>query len=229
MLGRFTQADTIVPAGVQGYDRYAFVNNNPVRYTDPSGHAAWQGDDGGLGENDDGCGIFGCHTQDIPDYVENAKLSGEDTQSNVNQCMLTCHKAVDPQAYYVIDFVDGLHVFSNTLGLVGDIITIGLFFITPGPDELAAATVFTAANSANKGITGAGLIIDAYDIYKQGSSATKGLVIDGSLAAFSVKKALEKVPALKTIVPGFSLPYHIIGLGKALAPSFDIVTVGGNQ
>jgi RHS repeat-associated protein len=42
-LGRFTQADTIVPAGVQGaqaWDRYAFVNNNPVRYTDPSGHKA---------------------------------------------------------------------------------------------------------------------------------------------------------------------------------------------
>ncbi len=37
-LGRFAQADTIVPAGVQGYDRYAYVNNNPVRYTDPSGH-----------------------------------------------------------------------------------------------------------------------------------------------------------------------------------------------
>ncbi|MBK8821714.1 MAG: RHS repeat-associated core domain-containing protein [Anaerolineales bacterium] len=41
VLGRFTQADTIVPAGVQGYDRYAFVNNNPVRYTDPSGHWPW--------------------------------------------------------------------------------------------------------------------------------------------------------------------------------------------
>ena len=39
-LGRFAQADTIVPAGVQGYDRYAYVNNNPVRYTDPSGHYA---------------------------------------------------------------------------------------------------------------------------------------------------------------------------------------------
>ena len=38
-LGRFAQADSIVPAGVQGYDRYAYANNNPVRYTDPSGHS----------------------------------------------------------------------------------------------------------------------------------------------------------------------------------------------
>ncbi len=37
-LGRFAQADTIVPGGAQGYDRYAYVNNDPVRYTDPSGH-----------------------------------------------------------------------------------------------------------------------------------------------------------------------------------------------
>ncbi|MBI5822918.1 MAG: RHS repeat-associated core domain-containing protein [Chloroflexi bacterium] len=37
-LGRFTSADTIVPGGVQGYDRYAYVNNSPVNYVDPSGH-----------------------------------------------------------------------------------------------------------------------------------------------------------------------------------------------
>jgi len=27
-----------VPPGVQGLDRYAYVNNNPVKYNDPSGH-----------------------------------------------------------------------------------------------------------------------------------------------------------------------------------------------
>jgi RHS repeat-associated protein len=39
-LGRFTQADTIVPEmqGTQAWDRYAYVNNNPVLYSDPSGH-----------------------------------------------------------------------------------------------------------------------------------------------------------------------------------------------
>ena len=37
-LGRFTSADTIVPGGVQGWDRYAYTNNNPVLYNDPSGH-----------------------------------------------------------------------------------------------------------------------------------------------------------------------------------------------
>jgi RHS repeat-associated protein len=43
-LGRFAQADTIVPSGVQGLDRYAYVGNNPVRYTDPTGHRCEPGD-----------------------------------------------------------------------------------------------------------------------------------------------------------------------------------------
>lgn len=37
-LGRFAQADTIVPRSVQGLDRYAYTLNNPLRYIDPSGH-----------------------------------------------------------------------------------------------------------------------------------------------------------------------------------------------
>lgn len=41
-IGRFIQADTIVPADIQGtqaFDRYAYVNNNPLRYIDPSGNS----------------------------------------------------------------------------------------------------------------------------------------------------------------------------------------------
>ena len=37
-ISRFAQADTIVPGGVQGLDRYAYVSNNPLVYIDPSGH-----------------------------------------------------------------------------------------------------------------------------------------------------------------------------------------------
>jgi hypothetical protein len=39
-LGRFVQADTVVPApgNPQALNRYAYALNNPLRYTDPTGH-----------------------------------------------------------------------------------------------------------------------------------------------------------------------------------------------
>jgi len=39
-LARFTQADTIIPeaGNPMAWDRYAYVNNNPIRFNDPSGH-----------------------------------------------------------------------------------------------------------------------------------------------------------------------------------------------
>ena len=43
MLGRFVQADTIVPDPYNpvDYDRYSYSRNNPVNYNDPSGHCAF--------------------------------------------------------------------------------------------------------------------------------------------------------------------------------------------
>jgi RHS repeat-associated protein len=46
-LGRFTQPDSIVPTqtqGTQAWDRYAFVNNNPIKYVDLTGHDAISSD-----------------------------------------------------------------------------------------------------------------------------------------------------------------------------------------
>jgi RHS repeat-associated protein len=54
-LGRFIQPDTIIPEksqGVQAWDRYAYVNNSPVNYMDPTGHMY-----------DSGCNTEGCDTE----------------------------------------------------------------------------------------------------------------------------------------------------------------------
>ncbi len=42
-LGRFIQADTIVPDpfNPQSLNRYTYTNNNPIRYIDPTGHDGW--------------------------------------------------------------------------------------------------------------------------------------------------------------------------------------------
>ena len=39
-LGRFIQPDTITPGGPQGLNRYSYVLNNPMRFSDPTGHYA---------------------------------------------------------------------------------------------------------------------------------------------------------------------------------------------
>jgi hypothetical protein len=40
VIGRFVSADTIVPnaANPQAFNRFSYVRNNPLRYTDPTGH-----------------------------------------------------------------------------------------------------------------------------------------------------------------------------------------------
>jgi RHS repeat-associated protein len=50
-LGRFISADSIVPGAgnPQKFNRYTFVLNNPLKYTDPTGH-----------REDDGCQVEGC-------------------------------------------------------------------------------------------------------------------------------------------------------------------------
>ena len=48
VIGRFLSADTIIqaPSDSQSYNRYSYVRNNPLMYTDPSGHSwlskAWK-------------------------------------------------------------------------------------------------------------------------------------------------------------------------------------------
>ncbi|MEK6754348.1 MAG: RHS repeat-associated core domain-containing protein, partial [Chloroflexota bacterium] len=71
VLGRFVQADTLVPGGVQGLDRYAYVLNNPMRYHDPSGHAP---------ECDDGPQTWTACRQQLHDYANSTleELGGVD-------------------------------------------------------------------------------------------------------------------------------------------------------
>lgn len=52
-IGRFSSADTIVPGGVQGLDRFGYVNNSPVNNTDPSGHKCIGGEDGNTSDDED--------------------------------------------------------------------------------------------------------------------------------------------------------------------------------
>jgi RHS repeat-associated protein len=45
LMGRFMSADPFIqsPDDLQSYNRYAYVMNNPLAYTDPSGYFSWRG------------------------------------------------------------------------------------------------------------------------------------------------------------------------------------------
>ncbi|MFN8499972.1 MAG: RHS repeat-associated core domain-containing protein [Anaerolineae bacterium] len=54
LLARFIQPDSVTPgSGSQALNRYAYSVNNPVRYTDPTGHAVWSEKDGPAYETDE--------------------------------------------------------------------------------------------------------------------------------------------------------------------------------
>ena len=52
-INHFTQPDSLVPnpSNPQAWDRYAYVLNNPIRYTDPSGHREYCDQGNGFGPN----------------------------------------------------------------------------------------------------------------------------------------------------------------------------------
>jgi RHS repeat-associated protein len=54
-LARFISADTIVPeaGNAKAYDRYMYVNGNPINFNDPSGHKLWDGITGDTGTGGD--------------------------------------------------------------------------------------------------------------------------------------------------------------------------------
>jgi RHS repeat-associated protein len=60
-IAHFTQADTLVPnsGDAAAYDRYTYVRNNPVKYSDPNGHMPCNGEFGQCSGGGDGSGSGG--------------------------------------------------------------------------------------------------------------------------------------------------------------------------
>jgi RHS repeat-associated protein len=173
-LGRFISPDTIVPTGTQGtqaWDRYAFVNNNPVRYNDPTGHMA-------EADNDQSY-------QDDPPPPPEPCTSNSDPKCVVPPPPLTVITQATPNPYgytTVIQssggYIDWLHVVTNGAALVADASSV-IFALAPESAPITApVTVY------GKAISFAG---DVYDAANRDFSAITldliGVVAEGTKLA----------------------------------------------
>jgi RHS repeat-associated protein len=72
-IGRFISPDTIVPTttqGVQAWDRYAYVNNDPINATDPTGHWAFNFNLSGLVNAAIATNPFGFTSGDVSNFLD---------------------------------------------------------------------------------------------------------------------------------------------------------------
>ncbi len=85
-LNRFIQPDSIVPdaGNPQDYDRYSYVRNNPLRYTDPSGHFCYDADKNKYSDGD----CFDDMQQQLLDYFIAQLESGDYTDLEIMENLL---------------------------------------------------------------------------------------------------------------------------------------------
>ena len=232
-LKQFSSPDSLVPDPYNSldYNRYGYARENPVRYNDPTGHCVASGQ------------VFDSSSS-VCQWTHNGQNSGNSNAVDhsykkskseeiptYQECLLACHKSVEPQQYSVPALdpskVDWLHAGSNAIGLVGDVATVVVLMDPVPGDEVVVIGGATLANGISTGANVVGLGVDIRDFIKTGYN--NGQAIDIALILGGAKFAVIRASWLKTAVPIIGFPYHASGLWTAFSPSFSIITVGGNK
>ena len=138
----FTQVGTIVPnAGDSAaYDRYAYVKNNPIKYSDPNGHMY-----------DDGCRWEECSGSQDSDYVYNVVHNNNERQINTKKVELVV-SVVETTASVVFEPADWVYTARDCMtGKCSAWAALGLLPLIPGSkvDEIVDAVVAIKKTTTN--------------------------------------------------------------------------------
>jgi RHS repeat-associated protein len=148
LLGKFISPDSITPGGPQGLNRYAYVNNNPIRYNDPTGHCV------GAGNHEFPDGSPACNTEkkDPPKYTP-PQLPCESigglygtTCNNLNQAARILY---NPNATFGQRVGSGYYI--SVVGMSHAAVAVGLAGLTCGLTEcyMAAVPLLTKLATVN--------------------------------------------------------------------------------
>jgi RHS repeat-associated protein len=103
-LGRFLSADTIVPDqfNPQDLNRFSYVRNNPLRYTDPTGHM--------VANDDDDC--YGCTLPSSPIPTPKPSSSSNNGGNNDNpDIFVPVTNISGPYIYIPVNYGGGPNIF----------------------------------------------------------------------------------------------------------------------
>ncbi|MBI4738411.1 hypothetical protein HY772_02410 [Candidatus Woesearchaeota archaeon] len=148
-LGRFAQADTIVPTftqGVQAWDRYAYVSNNPVRYNDPTGHCTMC----------IGAVVGGLVNAGLYIYTESRQPGGFDLQSDWKDLTVAIGTGAIAGALIGsgVGASAGAAMFASAagVGMAGNIVSDHAENFLTGEDFSAEEHMITSATGAAQGL-----------------------------------------------------------------------------
>ena len=235
-LNHFTQPDSIVldPYNSQDWDRYSYARNNPIKYTDPSGHSPCYGDN-----YDDGpqCAKNGSPSKWYYDNWKYQKTSAKNMFNNsISRTIFGFHYGVSStwdfalgeygyeQRDFVFDLKSGTIFEMNTTGS-------GVFIGTPNGVSLEGYIGTTNVH----GIPLSASLEDVQDALS-GENFDLAADIGGDIADLDLNvgkgMSLDLDPITgKPIVTTSGLMYtteNKVGLGVSIVPS-PIILDGGAE